>query len=121
MLLNSPRYSVLGQVSLLKKVNCTIVLEPETRDPSTDEILRVYEMQTYKIPGLDELYETQHPYFPYDKTFDQARNDPFVVLHTSGSTGLPKPILWTNDWAAAFIQEQRMASPPGFEDGQKCI
>ncbi|PYH88724.1 acetyl-CoA synthetase-like protein [Aspergillus ellipticus CBS 707.79] len=31
--------------------------------------------------------------FPYTKTFEEAEWDPYVVLHTSGSTGLPKPIV----------------------------
>lgn len=31
--------------------------------------------------------------FPYGKTWDEARWDPLVVLHTSGSTGIPKPII----------------------------
>lgn len=30
--------------------------------------------------------------FPFDRTFEQAEWDPLCVLHTSGSTGLPKPI-----------------------------
>jgi hypothetical protein len=31
--------------------------------------------------------------FPYNKTWEEARWDPLVVLHTSGSTGIPKPII----------------------------
>ena len=30
--------------------------------------------------------------YPFEKTFEEAAHDPFVVIHTSGSTGLPKPI-----------------------------
>lgn len=31
--------------------------------------------------------------FPYKKSFEEAEWDPFAVLHTSGSTGIPKPII----------------------------
>jgi len=32
--------------------------------------------------------------FPYhEKTFEEAEWDPLCVLHTSGSTGIPKPIV----------------------------
>ena len=34
--------------------------------------------------------DAQH--VPYKKSFAEAEWDPLVVLHTSGSTGLPKPI-----------------------------
>ena len=35
--------------------------------------------------------DAQH--IPFHKSFTEAEWDPFVVLHTSGSTGLPKPIV----------------------------
>lgn len=31
-------------------------------------------------------------HYPYEKTFEEAAHDPFIVIHTSGSTGLPKPV-----------------------------
>lgn len=34
--------------------------------------------------------------YPYTKTYAEARLDPWVVLHTSGSTGMPKPITQTH-------------------------
>lgn len=33
------------------------------------------------------------PHFPYNKTYEEAEWDPVMVLHTSGSTGFPKPIV----------------------------
>lgn len=34
--------------------------------------------------------------YPYQKTYADARLEPWVVLHTSGSTGMPKPIVQTH-------------------------
>jgi acyl-coenzyme A synthetase/AMP-(fatty) acid ligase len=45
---------------------------------------------------LDFLDEEPVSPYSYNKTFVEARQDPFVVLHTSGSTGLPKPIIVPN-------------------------
>lgn len=51
-------------------------------------------MQAVQVSPLEEWFpETDVPHFPYTKTFSQAEWDPLVVLHTSGSTGLPKPII----------------------------
>lgn len=33
----------------------------------------------------------------------------------SGTTGSPKPIIWTHDWAASFTHERGLAPPPGLE------
>lgn len=52
------------------------------------------------MPNLDELFEVEAPHYEYSKSFEEARNDPFVSLHTSGSTGTPdvlqrvSPTLW---------------------------
>jgi acyl-CoA synthetase (AMP-forming)/AMP-acid ligase II len=34
---------------------------------------------------------------------------------TSGTTGFPKPILWTHDWASSHAQEVAFNAPPDFE------
>ena len=52
-------------------------------------------MKTATVPKLEELLEnTPAQMYPYTKNFEQARNDPCLVTHTTGSTGLPKPITW---------------------------
>lgn len=54
-------------------------------------------MEVIDLPELDELLRADDTRsFPYTKTFAEAAQDPFCVLHTSGSTGLPKPISWTH-------------------------
>jgi acyl-CoA synthetase (AMP-forming)/AMP-acid ligase II len=54
-------------------------------------------MKVLELPLLDQLLaeEPVEP-FPYTKTFEEAKNEPFCFLHTSGSTGLPKPIPWSH-------------------------
>jgi acyl-CoA synthetase (AMP-forming)/AMP-acid ligase II len=54
-------------------------------------------MESLCMPELDYLLDDSpcEPY-PYDKTFDEAKNHPVMVVHTSCSTSLPKPIVWTN-------------------------
>ena len=50
-------------------------------------------MQHIVIRTFDEWLAQEHvAYYPYEKTFEEAANDPFIVIHTSGSTGLPKPV-----------------------------
>ena len=115
MLFTSPRYGTLAQLNLIRLVNCKTMLVPEARPPAIDGILDSCEMRVHQIPSLEELFDQDHPHYPFNKTFEQARSEPLIVLHTSGTTGLPKPIVWTHDWAASFAGERMLAPPPGFE------
>lgn len=51
-------------------------------------------MKAIEVGEMDSWFPKRLvPHFPYTKTFDEAEWDPVVVLHTSGSTGFPKPII----------------------------
>lgn len=81
------------------------------------------------IPSIEDLLAEQHPHFLYEKSFEVGRLDPLFVMyvsivvmyiqfstkcydptltcsfflldrHTSGSTGMPKPLIWTQESAA---------------------
>ena len=39
------------------------------------------------IPAFSTMMESSPDHYPFHKDFEQARNDPIVVLHSSGSTG----------------------------------
>lgn len=65
-------------------------------------------MQTIEVSPIDAWFpDTEVPHFPYTKSFEQAEWDPLVVLHTSGSTGLPKPIV---------VRQGAMAVSDGFHN-----
>lgn len=88
------------------------------------------------VPSFQEMLDGKEgvtPY-PYVKTFEEARNDPIVVLHSSGSTGketvklkwcqikklticlfcqgLPKPITITHGSVAAHDNDHNISAPP---------
>lgn len=51
-------------------------------------------MRNFPLPDLDYfLVEGEVPKYAYKKSFDQARMEPLVVLHTSGSTGTPQAVV----------------------------
>lgn len=97
MMLLSPRNSVDGHLAVIEKCGCDLWILPSTRTGHVDEVLERRSMKIVHLPEL--LYFLNNvaiQSYVYSKTFDEARQDPFVVLHTSGSTGLPKPVIITN-------------------------
>jgi acyl-CoA synthetase (AMP-forming)/AMP-acid ligase II len=97
MVFLSPRNSIEGHMAVIDKSNCKLWALPTVKVGRVEQILERREMKVAAFPELlDLLHEELVPEYPYTKTFTEARQEPFVVLHTSGSTGLPKPIVVPN-------------------------
>ncbi|KAL8964309.1 MAG: hypothetical protein Q9183_004537, partial [Haloplaca sp. 2 TL-2023] len=93
MLFLSPRNNTEGHLNVLQGVDCTIFLK--ARDTNVDHILNERVMNSHVVPELEDLLDaTRSETYPYTKSFEEAYMDPCLVLHTTGSTGLPKPITW---------------------------
>jgi acyl-CoA synthetase (AMP-forming)/AMP-acid ligase II len=90
----SPRNSQEGQMNIFYQTNCNIIWFDRAYKAMVQPWLQERDMQAFMTFPLEAWFPEEHiePY-PYDKTFDEAEWDPLVVLHTSGSTGLPKPIV----------------------------
>ena len=54
-------------------------------------------METIATPSVDFFLDDTEDVevIPFSLTWEQAKDEPFCVLHTSGSTGIPKPVFIT--------------------------
>jgi acyl-coenzyme A synthetase/AMP-(fatty) acid ligase len=114
----SPKNNVEGAIAVLEKANCSVWIDAyETRRPAlVDEFLKVRSMQVLSLPKLDELLDAAStPPFAYTKTFVEVGQEPFCMLHTSGTTGTPKPISWTH--ALIGTMDAVRLLPPAEGDG----
>ncbi|KAI4118539.1 MAG: hypothetical protein LQ345_001424 [Seirophora villosa] len=103
MLLLSPRNSPEGNLHLLESVQCTTILTPHASLPGLSAIIEQRTMRTITVPGIHEwLAGTPAIPRPFSKSFGDMRHKPFVIVHSSGSTGLPKPIALTHGFYAAM-------------------
>ncbi|KAH9998549.1 nonribosomal peptide synthetase [Xylariaceae sp. FL0662B] len=90
----SPRNSREAQMNLFNKTDCRIVFFSTSHRTTVEPWLELREMKAIEVDPLDAWFPSHElPAFPYNKTFEQAEWTPLVVLHTSGSTGLPKPVI----------------------------
>lgn len=71
------------------------------------------DLHRMEIDSLNELLGAQPESFPFQLTFDQAVRQPILVLHSSGSTGLPKPVVMTHGSFAVMDNDRNFPAVPG--------
>lgn len=116
LLLVSPRNTISDHISLFKATDCKVLLTPRTpQSPLVTSILKVHSLPLLDSPSLHELLDNDYSHYAFPKAFAEARNEPLVVVHTSGTTAVPKAIIYTHDFAASYIQWGQLEPPSGFE------
>ncbi|KAG5788025.1 hypothetical protein H9Q69_012916 [Fusarium xylarioides] len=88
----SPRNTPAVQLSLFEATDCRYLYTTESFKSVMQPCLDQRTMELAMVESIDTLLNVTPKPFPYSRTVEQARWDPLVVLHTSGSTGVPKPV-----------------------------
>ena len=114
VLLPSPRNPIATNISLMEQTQSSHIVHSKELTPLVDGICAAKtDLKRMAINSLDELLEAQTETFPFNLTFDQAVDQPIVVLHSSGSTGLPKPVTMTHGTFAVLDNDRNFPSVPG--------
>jgi thioester reductase-like protein/acyl-coenzyme A synthetase/AMP-(fatty) acid ligase/aryl carrier-like protein len=114
--LPSPRNSEEAQVSLMTGLGCTKLITTSPQQTGVS-VLRKLVTQTLEIPSLDFLIDldpSQVTSTPYRRTPEETKADPIFILHTSGSTGIPKPLFYTHEFVARVYNTQTLVPPDGY-------
>ena len=79
------------------KCNIWVKAREQSTLPLVESFLQARPMKLLEIAEVDDVLDAKSARaFPYIKTFQEAANDPFCILHTSGTTGVPKPVPWSH-------------------------
>ncbi|OLN95479.1 Iterative polyketide synthase CazM 7 [Colletotrichum chlorophyti] len=90
----SPRNSYEGQINLLEKTDCRALAYDSSYRTTVEPWILHRQMEALEVDHIDKWFrDGDVPHFSYRKTFESGRWEPLVALHTSGSTGLPKPVV----------------------------
>ena len=65
---------------------------------------------------MEYFLDVHHQHVPSTRTFEEAFSDPLFVVLTSGSTGIPKPLLYTHATAATNTKMMSLNPPLSFEN-----
>lgn len=113
---SSHRNSLEAHLSLLDATQCHTILLPDRAPTITRQILAARPMQVLSMPSL-EFFMTDsddvEAYHPLQGTFDEMRDKTLVILHTSGSTGIPKTVFVTHGTFACNDAHQLIPSLGG--------
>ncbi|KAK7962758.1 NRPS-like protein biosynthetic cluster [Apiospora aurea] len=112
LFLTSPRNSAEAHRSLFGALHCRSIITPEPIPPAAHPILETVSPRHLLIPSVEELLQTVYPSYEYRKTLEEGLQDPIMIIHTSGSTGIPKPLIWTQE---TILRHQNASSCPAPE------
>ncbi|QSZ33879.1 hypothetical protein DSL72_005453 [Monilinia vaccinii-corymbosi] len=116
IVLSSPRNTVEGHLNIIRQAECSVWLLPSHGSSNITEVLKVHPMTVLDCPELDFFIdETLVPHYAYNKTWAEACTEPFLVLHTSGSTGLPKIIVMGHALGASIDAQHLLKCKDGEE------
>ncbi|KAF2845610.1 acetyl-CoA synthetase-like protein [Plenodomus tracheiphilus IPT5] len=108
-LFSSYHNSLAAHTDLIQRTNCKILLH--TRGFPVANILETNRMQSVCISELGSLLDDiPAELYPYSKSFEEAKHDPCFMVHTSGASGMPKPVLWTH-WSLSTIDAHNLVPP----------
>ena len=117
LLLASPRNAVVNSASLLHAANCNAIFYTGRGSPLEAHVKAVQSavsgLKIYEVPSLEQMIAVTSGPYPYNKTYEQAKKDTVLFLHTSGSTGDPKPIRLNNAFLARMCADELAPVPPG--------
>ncbi|KAF2456189.1 hypothetical protein BDY21DRAFT_288244 [Lineolata rhizophorae] len=113
----SPFVSTHGFDHLLKTAKCTTIVcaGPVSSYPLIEKTQAIRpDLRVIVVPPMsDWIAREPVPHYPYTKTFEEAEDDTVMIVHTSGTTGMPKVLRYTNGIMAAFDGQRYMPEDDG--------
>lgn len=101
MLFLSTRNSDEAQESVITQASCDIFLSSQSMEEKVRKLLKsrpsLSKIAHYVVPEQNDLLKNEFiPEFSYNRTVEEARYDPLVILHTSRLVQFSRSLLLPN-------------------------
>ncbi|KAL3475147.1 hypothetical protein BJX99DRAFT_259614 [Aspergillus californicus] len=114
LFLISERNSVPASHKLLDDVECSIVLTTSLSFQPVEATRSGRELVVLELPPLEELLNGPQPEYPFHKDLSSSSTEVAFMVHTSGSTGFPKPMSITHEFLARTVRDIGIVPPEGY-------
>ncbi|KAJ2978082.1 hypothetical protein NUW58_g7608 [Xylaria curta] len=111
--LTSPRNSPAAHSALFETLKCKTLVTTDPVPPPALAIFEAIKPRRLTLPNANDLLDKPQKHFNCDKTYEKNGREPIWAVHTSGSTGIPKPIIWTSEAVARHQNGSNNAPPEG--------
>ncbi|KAI0203260.1 putative NRPS-like enzyme [Astrocystis sublimbata] len=113
LFLTSPRNSPVAHRKLFEVLRCETLITPDPAAVAARAVLDAVGCRLLVIPGVDALLSGAAGHHMMEKSLGQSLSDTLFIIHTSGSTGIPKPLNWTLETAVRHIEATSRDPPTG--------
>lgn len=116
VLLASHLASTDAHIFLLEALQCTAVIYASEMTTLAQSLEQRFPSAKYiSTTSLGNFLDASNTSrkserYEYSKSYSKAHADPVMIVHTSGTTGMPKPVIWNNDMLASV---DRLHTLPG--------
>ncbi|KAK2802567.1 putative NRPS-like protein biosynthetic cluster [Onygenales sp. PD_10] len=122
-LLLSSRNSLQASSHVMAKTDCSKIVFTVERERQINELRNAHPaLDVWNMPDLWDVFgDIDVPVYPTkDLPFNDVEDDVGIIIHSSGTTGLPKPVPLTHGYWATTGALPYASTPPGRLLGAYC-
>ncbi|CAK7224033.1 putative NRPS-like protein biosynthetic cluster [Sporothrix bragantina] len=116
LMIPSVRNSLQQHRAVFTEAKCTrVYYTPEMAAIVAQLQAEMPDLKAFSVPPLDDVLSngTSAKHYPYTRTWVEARTDPIIIAHSSGSTGNPKPTTINNGVYSVYDAHRKAETIPG--------
>ncbi|KAJ5714679.1 NRPS-like enzyme [Penicillium malachiteum] len=121
-LLLSTRNSQAASRHLFQETKCSIIVDGTEKlrtQQMVDELVTGcadIPLQRWFIASIWDIFSPElekAKHYPHQRSFDDLEDTPTIIIHSSGTTGNPKPVIISHGYLATFDRLRVLPVPPG--------
>ncbi|KAI9925939.1 hypothetical protein MW887_005745 [Aspergillus wentii] len=113
-LLLSPRNSTAASLHILGATRCSKIVYSDSRRKFVGQLQDAdVGIRSWEMPDLWKVFGQKSAVYPFTARYDDVEDQAAVIIHSSGSTGLPKPVYLTNGFFAVIDRFDQIPTPAG--------